>query len=150
MKISMIKHPGGVLIPASDMEQEKLTRFRSGELYHAEIKRHRNPQHHRKVFAFFNFCFAHWSASSTDLKFMDEAAQFDTFRNNLTCLAGPAYRVETYGIKGSVRIEAKSISFSSMDQAEFEQLYSALINAALKHIFLTTDENTYNQLLSFF
>ncbi|MDA5609450.1 DUF1367 family protein, partial [Pasteurella multocida] len=109
----------------------------------------RNPSFHRKVFAFFNFCFEHWSADKTDWKYFDERKQFDTFRKNLTVLAG--FREVTYTIDGRVRVEAQSLSYGNMDQSEFEQCYKALINAALKEIFNnTTDENTINRLYSFF
>ena len=145
MKIEFIKQPGGVLVPATDLEVEKLTKFRSGEQYTVEMKLSRNPAFHRKAFAFFNFCFAHWRG---DNEFMDEAAQFDVFRKNLTCLAG--YYDELWNIKGEVRIEAKSLSYGNMSQEEFESCYNALINAAMKHIFKGCDESMYNQLMGFF
>lgn len=145
MKIEMIKQPGGLLCPASDMELEKLNKFKTGEQYVIEIKLSRNPGFHRKVFAFFQFCFHHWKG---DNEFQSESKQFDVFRNNLTVLAG--YYEQYFNIKGELRIEAKSLSFSSMEQGEFEECYKALILAAMKHIFKTTDNNTYNQLMSFF
>ena len=145
MKVSFIKHPGGFMIPASDLEAEKLTRFKTGEMYEVEIKLTRNAAFHRKVFAFFNFCFEYWKG---DNEFQCEQKQFDVFRDHLTVLAG--YYDSYYGIDGRVRIEAKSISYSNMSQEDFESLYNALINAALKNIFNTMDENTYQQLLGFF
>lgn len=145
MKLNFIKHPGGVLIPADDMEVERLSKFKTGETYEVDIKLVRNPQFHAKVFVFLNFCFAHWRS---DKEFQNEYEQFKSFRNHLTVLAG--YYTETFNIQGGVRIEAKSLSFGSMSQEEFEGCYNAMINAACKYIFQTTDENTYNQLLSFF
>lgn len=145
MKVEMVKQPGGLLCPASDMEMEKLNKFKTGGQYTIEIKLVRNPKFHGKVFAFFNFCFAHWKG---DNEFQSETKQFDVFRNHLTVLAG--FFDSYHNISGGVRIEAKSLSFSSMPQEEFEECYNALIRAALKHIFKTTDDNTYNQLLSFF
>jgi len=145
MKIQMIKQPGGVFCPASDLEAEKLTKFRTGEQYEVEIKLTRNAAFHRKVFAFFNFCFAHWRG---DNEFQCEQKQFDVFRDHLTVLAG--FYDEFYGIKGDLRIEAKSISYGKMSQEEFELLYNALINAAIKHIFPNADQNTINQLYNFF
>ena len=145
VKVNFVKQPGGVLIPADDLEAERLTKFKTGGTYEVDIKRVRNPQFHAKVFAFLNFCFAHWRS---DKEFQNEYEQFKSFRNHLTVLAG--YYTETFNINGGVRIEAKSLSFGSMDQETFEACYNAMINAACKHIFKTTDENTYNQLLSFF
>lgn len=148
-KYQMVKLPGGILSPASEVEAESLKALKNNELYEIEIKRSRNPAFHRKVFAFFNFCFQHWSAERTEIRFQDEAAQFDTFRKNLTVLAG--YRAVTYKINGDFRVEAASLSFGSMEQSEFEQCYQALINAALKHVFRDTkDENIINQLYAFF
>jgi len=149
MKLEMVKGYGGILAPASELVADKLTKFKSGEIYIIEIKKTRNPQFHAKVFAFFNFCFEYWSAENTDLEHMEEPDQFDVFRKNLTVLAG---YYDTYcKIGGGVRIEAKSLSFGNMEQEEFEAYYSALINAAIKNIFAdTTDEKILNRLQGFF
>ena len=145
MKIEMIKVAGGMFHPFNDMEQEKTVRFKTGELYTVEVKHTRNYEYHKRVFAFLNFCFEHWVC---DREFLDIHAQFNRFRNQLTVLAG--YYVELYNINGELRMEAQSISYSNMDQAKFEQFYNALVNAALKNIFLTTDQCTHDKLLSFF
>lgn len=141
----MQKQAGGLLLPASDMEAEKLTKFKTGEFYEIEIKQSRNPQFHRKVFAFFNFCFEYWKG---DNEFQSEIKQFDVFRSHLTVLAG--FYDSFYNINGDVRIEAKSLSYSSMSQNEFEECYSALINAAMKHVFVGSGELIKNKLISFF
>ena len=146
MKIEMIKQAGGLFTPFNDMEHEKTVRFKTGELYTVEVKHTRNYQFHKKVFSFFNFCFIHWSTDHITSN--DIVKQFQIFREHLTVLAG--FYEEFYNIKGEIRIEAMSISYGSMEQADFETLYKDLNNAAMKHIFHSTDENTYNQLLSFF
>lgn len=58
----------------------------------------------------------------------------------------------TYSIDGqSFTVEAKSLSYGNMEQDEFEECYSALINAAIKHVFQnTTDEQIINKLMGFF
>ncbi len=141
----MTKQPGSILCPASDMELEKLHKFKTGEQYTIEIQLTRNPQFHRKVFGFFNFCYSFWKG---DNEFQSETKQFDVFRKHLTVLAG--FYDQFVNIHGDVRVEAKSLAFSSMNQEEFEECYNALIRAALKHIFKNADDNTYNQLISFF
>lgn len=149
MKHLFIKQAGGVLVPASDEEAEKLLRYKTGEICEAEIKLWRNPQFHRKVFAFFGFCFEHWSGDQAGLENMDEASQFDRFRKDLTILAG--YFEQTVRLNGEFRTEAKSLAYGNMEQDEFEKVYNALIKAALKHIFgKTTDQNTINRLYAFF
>ena len=145
MKINIVKTAGGNLWPLDDMDAEKLTKFKTGEAYEIEIKKTRNPQFHRKVFAFFNFCFAHWKG---DNEFQDELKQFDVFRNHLTVLAG--YYDTYFNIQGEPRVEAKSLSYGNMSQEDFESLYSALINAAMAKLFQGCDVSIENKLLDFF
>lgn len=148
-KYQMIKLPGGVFAPLNDDEAERLKSFQNNEQYEIEIKKQRNPAFHRKVFAFFNFCFDHWSADKTEWQFQDEQAQFDTFRKNLTVLAG--YFDKTYTIKGDVQIEPKSLAYGNMEQSEFERCYNSLINAAMKHIFKgCNDQQILDRLYAFF
>ena len=127
------------------MDAEQMTKFKTGAVYPVEIKRSRNPDFHRKVFAFFHFCFAHWRG---DNEFQSEAKQFEVFRNHMTVLAG--YYDEYVGIDHQVRIEAKSLSFGQMEQDEFEELYNALIQVAMTKLFTGDDEEIYNQLAGFF
>ena len=149
MQFDLVKHPGGVFSPAHDIDLERLQRFKNGEMYTAEIKLSRNPQFHRKVMAFFGFCFQHWNAEKSGLGNADERTQFNRFRKDLTILAG--FYDTFVNIRGEVRAEAKSIAYANMQQDEFEELYNALINAAIKHVFgQTKDENILNQLQSFF
>ena len=145
MKIDMIKQAGGILVPASDIESESMKRFKTGEQYQIEIKLSKNAQFHRKTFSFFNFCFEHWRS---DKEFMDEKGQFDVFRKNLTVMAG--FYKEFFNLMGEVRIEADSISFSNMDNETFEQHYNALINAAMKHIFVGCGREIEDQLRGYF
>lgn len=145
MLLQFIKRPGGLLEPADDITAEKLTKFKTGEQYEAEIKRHRNPAFHRKTFAFLNFCFEHWSGGN---EYQDKEAQFDRFRRDLTILAG--YRNEVFKIDGSLRVEAQSLSYANMTQDEFEQFSVAMQNAAMRTIFKNADEQTIQRLYSFF
>ncbi|GLY59681.1 hypothetical protein Pcaca05_05390 [Pectobacterium carotovorum subsp. carotovorum] len=149
MQIEMVKNAGGVFCPAFEHDLPRLTKFKNGEMYTAEIKLSRNPAFHRKTFAFFNFCFAHWSAERAGLEHMDESTQFDRFRKDLTILAG--FYEQTVRLNGDIRTEAKSLAYANMEPDEFERCYSALINAAIKHVFAgTKDENILNQLRNFF
>ena len=145
----MVKQPGGLLVPAFDTDVERLEKFKTGEVYPVEVRLARNPAFHGKVFKFFQFCFEHWAADKTDARFKTSAAQFDTFRKNLTVLAG--YKDVTFTIDGRLRVDAKSLAFNAMDQAEFEECYSALINAAIAHVFGgTRDQKILDKLTGFF
>lgn len=149
MVIEMLKTAGGVFVPADEMYLPALQKFSNGEQYQVEIRQARNPAFHRKVFAFFKFCFEHWSADKTEWQYFDERKQFDTFRKNLTVLAG--YKVASYTIDGRMRVEAQSLSYGNMEQDEFERCYSALINAAMQNIFKgCNDERILDRLYAFF
>lgn len=149
MQIDLVKHPGGLFSPVNDSDLERLQRFKNGETYTADIKLTRNPRFHRKVMAFFGFCFSHWCADRAGLGSADETTQFNRFRKDLTILAG-FYDTVT-NIRGEVRAEAKSLSYAQMEQEEFERCYSSLINAAIKHVFAgTKDPQILNQLQSYF
>ena len=145
MKINVIKIQGAGLIASSDEDVEKLHKFKNGETYEIDMKLTRNPQFHRKVFAFMQFCFNYWQ---NDNDYQTERASFDVFRSNLSVLAG--YSEKYYSIDGSVRVEAKSLSYGNLSQDEFEEFYSAIIKAAIGTIFQDADENTINQLYGFF
>ena len=145
MKINVIKQQGGILQPADDMDAVVLTKFKTGCEYVIEVKLPRNPHFHAKVMTFFRYCFAHWKS---DREFMDEKGQFDNFRKELTVLAG--YRDVYYKLDGSLRVEAKSLSYGSMDELTFQSCYQALIQAAMQNIFTGSDEETYNKLVGFF
>ena len=144
MKLQFTKQPGGILCPADDRTSEAMTKFKTGEQYEAEIKRTRHPAFHRKMFALFNFCYAHWKGGN---EFQDEAAQFDVFRKHLTVLAG--YYDELWNIKGEVRIEAKSLAYANMSPEDFESCYKAVASAARKHIFKDASDLTWNRLMEF-
>ena len=149
-KYQMIKAAGGVFCPADEMYLDKLNRFENGGLYEIEIKKVNNPALHRKLFSFFKFCFDHWSAENSDVQFADEVKQFNHFRKRLTILAGYFYEFVDFDT-GEIRKEAQSLKFDEMDDVERGKVLSAVINAALKHVFgNTTDENVINRLYAFF
>jgi len=60
MKINFKKTYGGVLVPFSDMDAERMNRFKTGEVYPVDIKQSRNQEFHGKVMAFLHHCFKYW------------------------------------------------------------------------------------------
>ncbi|THA07276.1 DUF1367 family protein [Rodentibacter pneumotropicus] len=146
----MIKNAGGVLCPADEMYLDKFKHFENGGLYEIEIKKVNNPALHRKLFSFFKFCFDHYNAENSAMQFADEAKQFNHFRKRLTILAGFFEEYVDFDT-GEIKQEAQSLRFDEMDNIERAECLSAIINAALKHVFSdTTDENVINQLYAFF
>lgn len=143
----MIKHAGGVLIPVDEYEAEKMDRIKNGTQVPFGYKESRNQRFHGKMFAFFNYCFQYWDGQSM-LEFANRGKQFDSFRKHLTILAG--YHHQTYDINGNMMINADSLSFANMAEDEFRGCYSAIVNAAMEHVFKGCDESEYDRLMSFF
>lgn len=148
-KFNLIKTRYG-FEPANDEEYESCKRFAVGEIIEADIKLNRNWKYHKKMFSFFNFCFEYYCADKNKkMEFMNSKAQQKEFRNNLTILAG--YYEAVTDIRENTHLRALSLSYESMDQEEFEECSSAMINAALKEIFgRNTSQDILNQLYSYF
>ena len=150
MKIPMIKNAGGVFCPADEMYLDKLKRFENGGLYEMEFKKTNNPKLHRKLFAFFKFCFEHYSSENSEVECADEAKQFNHFRKRLNILAGFFDEFINFDT-GEIHREAQSLKWDEMDDIERGECLSAVINAAIKYVFNDTkDENILNQLYAFF
>lgn len=112
---------------------DALQSIQPGEVLKVKYSKVRNPRFHNKGMKLFRFVFdalpdpnqvSYRGALITPLK------DFDTVRKELTIKAG---FYEIVGkIDGSVKLEAKSLSFSSMEEDEFKKVYSALIDVALQ------------------
>lgn len=151
MKINLVKVVGGAefaataLVPVTDEDRELLGKIGAGEIVTVELRRMRNYQFFRKWWALVNFAFDYWEPPNlpddpdrTWLRKVAPQKSKDRFRKDLTILAG--YYDAHYRLDGSVRIEAKSISFGSMTEDEFEKLYSATIDVVLKHVLTNYTE----------
>lgn len=134
-EIVLTKVAGGVLAPIDPQAAEYIAKLKTGAAVRATVKQQRNPRFHRKFFALLNLAFDHWEPAENTYKGQVVGKNFDQFRNDIVCLAG-FYEMAT-NLRGEVRVTAKSISFASMDQAEFDDLYNAVVGVVLKHVLTT-------------
>ena len=139
MEAFFVKTGSHHLQPASEADAVLLTKIKTGEVVKLKLTRPRNYLFHKKFFALLNFAFDYWEPSHFETEqCMEDGSSilieknFDSFRKDVNVLAG--YCDATYRLNGDTRIEAKSISFGSMSEDEFEKLYSACIDVILKHI----------------
>jgi hypothetical protein len=141
-EINLVKLPDGGLKGMSDRDQLAYNRFRSrlknaepGEVIEIEAKLPRNSRFHRKFFALLNLGFEHWEPGRKHKQYkgMPVAKNFDHFRKEVTILAG--FYEQTFDLDGNMKLEAKSISFASMEEPEFEEVYSAVMNVLLDKVF---------------
>jgi hypothetical protein len=132
MDIFCIKH-GNALHPASEPDRMQLKKLKSGHPVRLTLRRVRNYEHHKKYFALLNLAFENWEPPTTTYVPYEVHKDFDRFRKDVIILAG--YYDATYRVDGSVRLEAKSISFANMDQDSFDKLYEATLEAIRTHAF---------------
>lgn len=133
-ELVMIRQPGGALAPATDEDAEALRKIKTGAAVRVEIRQIRNYKFLQKFFCLAKFAFDIWSETVPPMEYKGQPVKpdFDRFRRDLIILSG---RFDaTYNARGEVRLEAKSISFSSMSEDDFEKLYSEVINVILSKI----------------
>lgn len=132
MRINCIKTPAGALAPANEEASNQLRKLLVGSIVTVEVKQARNYQFHKKLFALFKLAFDAWEPQDLEYKGNPVEKNFDRFRKDLTILAG-FYKAVT-NIRGETRLEADSISFSSMSAARFDDLYNKVLDVAWRHV----------------
>ncbi len=112
----------------------KVKRLEAGEVFDFEIVFPRNSKFHRKFFALLQVGFESWDPGRKHKthKGIPVTKNFEQFREDVTILAG--FYEQTFDLSGQMKLKAKSIKFSKMDDAEFEQVYSAVADVLLTHV----------------
>jgi hypothetical protein len=115
------------LVPIYPSDQDEKRKLKLGIDYECEIKTPRNYQFHKKLFALFNLgC----QNSKLDMP-------FETYRKYITIKAG---FYNAYNTPKGVFYEAQSISFASMDEVTFQELYSRVMDKIIEDIGSTSQE----------
>lgn len=142
--IEVVKTPKGLRGWGRDHE-EAYNRFKAmvdnlepGEMFTFRYSLPRNKKFHRKFFALLNFLYEHWEPSHgrkrLTYKGVPIEKNFEQFRKDMIILAGfgkPTYELGRNG-RVKVHMDAKSIAFDKMSEDEFEKLYRAVIDMAIK------------------
>ncbi|MGD8914038.1 MAG: DUF1367 family protein [Candidatus Thiodiazotropha sp.] len=136
-EIFLRKSGNGTLQAVNDDDYGAVNALNTGQIVKAEYTVPRNVKFFRKWWALVDFAYDHWEPGELQdpmWKGVTPEKNKERFRKDLTILAGhysAAYRVD-----GSVRIEAKSISFGRMKEKHFEKFYSTCIDVVLKRILI--------------
>ncbi len=130
-ELALLKTPGGY-VPATDQDADICLKHKSGDVIHADFKKMRNSLFHRKFFALLNIGFGAWEPGDINNQYGPAEKNFEQFREDVTILAG--YYEQHVRLDGTIRVTAKSISFSNMEQEDFEKVYSAVINVLLARV----------------
>lgn len=120
MKFYAEINSAGKIVPMYDSDYDSFRKVKRNTELLIEVKQQRNPMHHRKFFALINMVFDNQEIF-TDI---------EQLRKELTIEAGFYNEYTTF--TGEIKREAKSISFSSMDQIEFNELYSKFCDAVIR------------------
>lgn len=150
--LNLVKDTGGFKPLGSD-DADLMKSIPLGSLLECEFSKKRNPQFHRKFFALLNLGYEYWSPPKAEWRGFEAVKNFDVFREQITILAG--FRDVTYNLDGSVKVKAKSISFAKMDDAEFQNVYSKVLDVIWNKVLNTVFENrqqldnAVNQLMGF-
>lgn len=121
MKFTIVKQLNNTFKVAYDSDYEKMKRIKVGDFLECEIKKPRNYRFHKKFFALIQMIFQN----------QERYNNIDDLREDLTIEAG--YYVKRENIKGELIKRAKSISFANMDEHEFSDFYSAVLDEIVKH-----------------
>ena len=136
------------LIPADPKTGEWYEKIKLGATIHSDFKQMRNAAFHRKLFALFNLAYSYWEPGKINSKYGVPEKNFDRFRKDLTILAGHYHSV--IRLDGTVRIEADSLSFGSMDQEKFNDLYQSILTVVMDKISVLNklNEDEINDLVN--
>ena len=126
VKLYLRKLANGTLAPDDATSIDCLLKVKIGGVVAGDFTRPRNYQWFRKWWALLQYAFDTWEPPVGPEK------NFERFRKDITILAG--YYDIVPRVRGEPKAEAKSISFASMEQDEFEKLYDATIAALIKFV----------------
>jgi len=121
MKICLIKGLDNKFSIPYNSDFEVARKLKAGEEYFFEVKKERNIKFHRKLFALLNMVFDN----------QEHYNNIDHLRKDLTIASG--YYETRITIDGEQVMEARSISFSKMDELEFGKFYNAMIDSVVKY-----------------
>ena len=108
------------LEPAYANDEEVFRKLRLGNMYKADFRKARNPDHHRKAFVLIKLIFDN----------QEKYKNLEDLRTELKLQCG-SYRHHIRS-DGTVMYLPLSWSFADMDQTEFEKLYDRLIDVAVQ------------------
>ena len=120
MKLGLIKNLNGSFTPAYDSDHEIAKKIKVNSFYEFDFKKPRNYMFHKKFFALINLAYHN----------QDTYNNIDDMREDLIIDAGFYTTTETK--RGDTVKKALSVSFSAMDDIEFNELYSRVADVIVK------------------
>ena len=140
MKFLVVNTPRG-LVPFGDDDYEAKKRLKVGEIYTVDVKVMRNVDFHRKYFAMIAYAWEFLNEKETE-RFKSK----ENFRKYLEIAAGHCEVIYHPRLQEFVEI-SKSISFGSMDNTAFSELYDRVKAVIFSIIGGRVSETEFERLL---
>ena len=118
-----LKRTLGGFAAADDASLDAIRSYRLNDIYRATVVRPRNLKNHRRYWALVNMCFQNCEGYKSP----------DQLHQHLKILAGHCMPVVSKAT-GETWLIPNSISFGSMDEAEFQAFWGRCIKAVCEHI----------------
>lgn len=114
------------LVPLYDSDYDLKKRLRVGSVVKCKVSNPRNYEHHKKFFALVRLTFDNLPSNLAEYwRVHNEEDMLRLFKRDL------GYYTTTLNERGEREIEYQSISFSAMEQYEFERFYNQCIDLVL-------------------
>lgn len=114
------------LVPLYDSDLDMKRRLRVGSVVRCRVSNPRNYEFHKKFFALVRLTFDNLPSRLAELwKIHNEEDMLRRFKRDL------GYYTATYNERNEREVEYHSISFSAMEQHEFERFYNQCIDLVL-------------------
>lgn len=132
MKITLVKNLDNTFSIAYNSDYEKAKKLKAGVQFECTVLKKRNYKFHKKYFALINLVFDNQEIYNN----------IDHLRYDLTKASG-FYTIRK-DMEGNDVVEVDSISFSSMDEITFNDLYSRTLDSIVKYFNFDKEEiNTH-------
>lgn len=132
MKLTLVKNLNNTFSIAYNSDYEKAKKLKAGLQFECTVVKKRNYKFHKLYFALINMLFDNQEVYDN----------IDHLRTDLTIAAG--YYTQRINIKNEIVTESKSISFSNMDEIEFNELYSKTLDVIVKYFNFDKDDIVQN------
>ena len=136
MECYLVKQ-NGRLYPADQSEAEKLNGIEPNKPIKCKLSNLRNYENHKRFFALMNLVFEN----------QDKYESLDVMRKEIIMRTGRY--ISHHHLNGAISYHPQSISFDSMQEDEFKQLFSDAINVCLKHFCTNMTEQQLWEVASY-
>ena len=142
-KAFLIKKVDGSYLPAFESDQEAMKGVKVGDPIEVSWSQPRNYDNHKRFFAMFACCVDNMPESTPDRYLNLEYLRYEV-------LIGIGHCELRESMSGQMYPKVKSISFKSMGEDEFNQLYKLTSNYLLKHFLKGLDPKIFELNINLF